>query len=68
MHVFAENSGLASHDRHKEKFKKFTEVFTIDGKTEHLRGFYGYDKAENDLDGIHFAKIFYNRRCNKISL
>lgn len=69
MHNFNENDKNASHAKHKEDSEAYAAIFRLDSFEDvKIRGFYNYDSDENDLDGIHRAKIFYNRRMNNISL
>lgn len=67
MHEYAENNIDASHDAHKEGVADYAKIFTL-SKEElsqcSIRAFKSYKDSENDLDGIHFPKIFYNRRMN----
>lgn len=70
MHKFAENDINASHDAHKEGVADYTKVFTLTEEELsrcNICGFNSYKDTENDLDGVHFPKVFYNRRMNNIS-
>lgn len=70
MHVFAENDINASHDAHKEGVADFAKVFHLSDEELQfcrVRGFNSYKDNENDIDGIHFPKVFYNRRMNRAS-
>lgn len=70
MHVFAENDIDASHVVHKGEVADYARVFHLSEKElqkVNIRGFNSYKDAENDLDGIYFPKVFYNRRMNKQS-
>lgn len=70
MHKFAENDINASHDAHKEGVADYAKIFTLtpdELAQTSIRGFNSYKDTENDLDGIHFPKVFYNRRMNNIS-
>lgn len=71
MDMHAENSIKASHDLHKDEVKPYAQLFTLSeeelSKTN-IRFFNSYKDTQNDKDGIHFAKEFYNRRMNNISL
>ncbi|MBO5397796.1 MAG: hypothetical protein J6A36_02530 [Clostridia bacterium] len=71
MHQFAENDINASHDAHKGNVANYAKVFTLSEEELNntgIRAFNSYKDVENDLDGIHFPKVFYNRRMNNISL
>lgn len=70
MHVFAENDIDASHDAHKEGVADYAKIFTLSDEelaATDICGFNSYKDPENDIDGIHFPKVFYNRRMNNIS-
>lgn len=72
MHVFAENDINASHDAHKEGVADYTKIFSLSEDDIQVastctRAFNSYKDNENDLDGIHFPKVFYNRRMNRES-
>lgn len=72
MHVFAENDINASHDAHKEGVADYTKIFSLSEDEIQIastctRAFNSYKDSENDLDGIHFPKVFYNRRMNRES-
>lgn len=70
MHKFAENDIKASHDAHKEGVADYTAIFHLSNEelaNANILGFNSYKDPENDLDGIHFAKVFYNRRINSVS-
>ena len=71
MHIHAENHIKASHDVHKDRVNLYTGIFTL--SEEELQSastvfFNSYKDNQNDVDGIHFPKEFYNRRMNNISL
>lgn len=70
MHYFAENDKKASHKNHKEGVREYSKVFSIDDfDGVGIRGFANYNSPENDIDGIHYPKVFYNRRMkNRISI
>ena len=58
-------SGSASHDNYKVNSSSYRWVFTLDNpKDLNINGFTGYDSVDNDLDGIHFSKLIYNRRIS----
>lgn len=70
MHQFAENDIKASHDAHKEGVADYAAIFHLSDEelaNASILGFNSYKDPENDLDGIHFAKGFYNRRINRVS-
>lgn len=70
MHRFAENDINASHDAHKQGVADYTKVFTLSEEEiaqANICGFNSYKDTENDVDGIHYPKVFYNRRMNNIS-
>jgi len=72
MHVFAENDINASHDAHKRGVADYAKIFSLNEEELKLaslstRAFNSYKNSENDLDGIHFPKVFYNRRMNRES-
>ena len=71
MHKYAENDMYANHAIHKSGVDEFTQVFSLSEEEQAqscISGFCSYKDTENDLDGIHFPKIFSNRRINNISL
>lgn len=68
MHEFNENDKNASHAKHKEDSEAYVSIYHLDSFDDvKISGFCNYDSTENDVDGIHFAKVFYNRRMNNIS-
>lgn len=70
MHEFAENDIDASHDAHKEGVADYAKIFHLSNEELQfcrIRGFNSYKDNENDIDGIHFPKVFYNRRMNRAS-
>lgn len=71
MHIHAENDISASHDAHKDDIEEYARIFRLTdeelSKTD-IRFFYSYKDIQNDADGIHFPKSFYNRRMNDSSL
>ena len=71
MHMHAENDINASHDVHKDKVNLYSRIFTLseeEQKSVCIGFFESYKDNQNDVDGIHFPKEFYNRRMNNISL
>jgi len=71
MDQHAENDINASHDLHKDEVKPYTQIFTLSKeelKKTRIRFFNSYRNEQNDKDGIHFPKGFYDRRMNNISL
>ena len=71
MDMHAENDINASHDLHKDEVKPYTQLFTLSKEelsATNIRFFNSYKNTQNDKDGIHHAKVFYNRRMNNISL
>ena len=71
MHVHAENDIKASHDVHKDKVNLYAGIFTLSEeelKNASIPFFNSYKDNQNDTDGIHFPKEFYNRRMNDISI
>lgn len=70
MDDFAENNINASHILHKGKFREYLNVFTLSEeelKGTNIRFFRSYKNEQDDQDGIHYGKKFYNRRINTIS-
>ncbi len=70
MHTFAENDINASHEAHKEGVADYSKIFCLTDEeiaNADICAFNSYKDTENDLDGIHFPKVFYNRRMNNIS-
>jgi len=69
MHSIAV-SGTACHDDYKEGFgnenvQKLNKVFTVDDFSKlNIIGFKGYNSPDDDHDGIHFSKVFCNRRIS----
>lgn len=65
MHKTAIN-GSASHKDYKQEIDpRLAKVFNIDNFDNiNIIGFTGYDSQEDDIDGIHFAKVFENRRIS----
>ncbi len=66
MHQNAEN-GNASHDKYKEESidDKIKNVFTIDNvEKANIVGLTSYKSSDDDLDGVHTAKIICNRRAS----
>ena len=70
MDDFAENNINASHILHKDKVKEYLSIFTLTDeelKGTNIRFFRSYKSEQDDQDGIHYGKKFYNRRINTIS-
>lgn len=65
MHQKSTN-GSASHTIYeKNRRKDSANVFSIkDFSKVNIIGFSGYDSIEDDIDGVHFGKIFVNRRIS----
>lgn len=58
--------GVASHDEYKKRIETLQKVFTIDDLSKvSITGFHGYISPEDDLDGLHFGKVFVSRRVSK---
>lgn len=66
MHKVA-TKGTAGHDGYKEDNMpdEIKNVFTLDSfENVNMVGFTGYDSIDDDMDGIHLSKLFYNRRIS----
>lgn len=65
MHEEAEY-GKASHAIYKEdEEKELAEVFKVDDfSLINIPGFIGYESREQDVDGIHWSKGFFDRRLS----
>lgn len=65
MHQDAE-CGVASHDIYKNEIPdKIRKVFVVDDFSKiNVIGFTGYRNPEEDSDGIHFSKVFVDRRIS----
>lgn len=65
MHKKATN-GSASHVYYEMHRRTDTaNVFTIEDFSKiNIVGFTSYDCIDNDIDGVHFGKIFFNRRIS----
>ena len=66
MDHFANNIIAKSHKGKVSSYKKYFRLSRIDMLHNNLRAFFDYS-VENDLDGIHNSKKFYNRRINQQS-
>lgn len=65
MHQKSTN-GSASHAIY-EKYRRedSTNVFTIEDFSKvNVIGFTGYNSIDDDIDGVHFGKVFVNRRIS----
>lgn len=68
MHKFNENDKNASHSKHKEDSEAYAAIYRLESFEDvMIQGFFNYGSEQNDVDGIHHAKVFYNRRMNNIS-
>jgi len=57
-------SGTAAHKDYKES-QKLNNVFVVDDFSSlKITGFTSYNSKEDDRDGIHFSKEFFNRRIS----
>lgn len=64
MHQVNEN-GSASHSDYKSDRQREKTVFSIDDFEKiNIVGFSSYNSIEEDIDGIHFAKLLINRRIS----
>lgn len=64
MHQVNEN-GSASHSDYKSDRQREKTVFSIDDFEKiNIVGFSSYNSIEDDIDGIHFAKLLINRRIS----
>ena len=66
MHKVA-TKGSAGHNGYKEDDmpEEIKNVFTLDSfDNVNIIGFTGYDSIDDDMDGIHLSKLFYNRRIS----
>lgn len=59
-------SGSASHAVYKKHRQENTaNIFTIEDFSKvNVIGFTGYDSIDDDIDGVHFGKVFVNRRIS----
>ena len=59
-------SGSASHAVYKKICRETsTNVFTLENFSKvNVIGFTGYDNIDKDIDGVHFGKVFVNRRIS----
>lgn len=66
MHQFSEN-GEACHDKYKDSIADdIKNVFSIDNLDKaNIVGLTSYNSSDDDLDGVHTAKVVYNRRASK---
>lgn len=67
MHQHAEN-GASSHEKYKKQTiaEDIKKVFKIDDlKKANVIGFTSYNSSEDDIDGLHTAKIVCSRRVSK---
>ena len=72
MHQYATN-GPASHLEYEDKKSKednnidLRDIFLVDDFSKiNIVGFTGYNSPDDDIDGVHFAKVFVNRRISSI--
>lgn len=72
MHQYATN-GPASHLEYEDVKSKddndvdLRDIFLIDDFSKiNIVGFTGYNSIDDDIDGVHFAKVFVNRRISSI--
>ena len=64
MHQVNEN-GSASHSDYKSDRNIMKKIFSIDDFSKiNIVGFSSYNSVEDDIDGIHFAKMLINRRIS----
>lgn len=65
MHQDAEN-GEANHEKYKDGIDEdIKKVFTIDDLSKaNIVGLTSYDSSDDDLDGVHTAKVICNRRAS----
>lgn len=64
MHQNAIN-GTASFDDYKKNRRTDKNIFVVEDFSKvSLIGFSSYDSIDDDIDGIHHAKIFVNRRIS----
>lgn len=71
MHQIA-SKGSAAHAKYEDEKSKDTttdidlrEIFFIkDFSKVNIVGFTGYDSIDDDIDGVHFAKVLVNRRIS----
>ncbi len=58
-------SGSASHDVYEKERRADKNIFTIEDFSKvNIIGFTSYKCLDDDIDGVHFAKIFVNRRIS----
>lgn len=59
-------SGSASHAVYEKHRRENTaNIFAIEDFSKvNVVGFTGYDSIDNDIDGVHFSKVFANRRIS----
>lgn len=72
MHQHATN-GPASHLEYEDEKSKddndvdLRDIFLVDDFSKiNIVGFTGYNSIDDDIDGVHFAKVFVNRRISSI--
>lgn len=72
MHQYATN-GPASHLEYEDAKSKddndvdLRDIFLVDDFSKiNIVGFTGYNSVDDDIDGVHFAKVFVNRRISSI--
>lgn len=72
MHQYATN-GPASHLEYEDIKSKddndvdLRDLFLVDDFSKiKIVGFTGYNSIDDDIDGVHFAKVFVNRRISSI--
>ena len=72
MQQYATN-GPASHLEYEDAKSKadndvdLRDIFLVDDFSKiNIVGFTGYNSVDDDIDGVHFAKVFVNRRISSI--
>ena len=67
MHQIAVH-GTASHDdvyANTSDREKYCKIFTVDDFSNvHIKGFSSYNSVDDDIDGVHYPKIFIDRRIS----
>lgn len=67
MHQIAVH-GTASHDdvyANTSAREKYFKIFTVDDFSNvHIKGFTSYNSVDDDIDGVHYPKIFIDRRIS----
>ena len=61
----AETNGNVNVDADNKKDEDPTFIVSNEVlKNLKIKGFFNYENPETDVDGLHFGKVFYNRRLS----